>query len=572
MFFGLTNSPATFQAMMNDIFKDKIREGWVSIYMDNILIHMDNDVAKHWKYVHWILQKLEENNLYLKPEKCTFEQQKIKFLDVVLEGRTIQMDPTKITGVADWPAPKTVKDVWAFLGFTGFYRYFIPNYSNIARPLIDLTKKAIPFHWDPPQFKAFETMKTLICQKPILQQPHYEAPFFLATDTSVYGMGAVLSQEGEPNPCTQKPTQHPIAYYSAMFTPTERNYDIYKHKLLAILKSLEHWWPHLAVTEIPITVLTDHANLTFWKNPRKVNWRVARWFAMLQDYNLTIKHIPGKLHAAPDMLSWPPNANKGEEDNQNLTLLPKEMFAQLTMTPETEWRELQQRIAQIQRKFQPLIQKWKMKYLLAKKRNSDKTTWWAAQGRMVLSPHHQLRTNIAQWYHDIPMAGHPGWDKTIHQISRNFWWPGMNAWITNFVKGCAVCQQNKNLTHRKRIPTFHIPATNDALSFKVIVMDLITQLPKSQGHNAILTIVDQGCSRAAIFLPCQTTITGEEVAQLYAENIYQWFRLPVKVISDQDPHFTSHFAKALCTKLQIKQNVSMVFHPQTDGLSERKNQ
>ena len=111
MFFGLTNSPATFQAMMNDIFKDEIREGWVSIYMDNILIHMDNDVAKHRKYVHWILQKLEENNLYLKPEKCTFEQQKIKFLGVVLEGGTIQMDPTKITGVADWPAPKTVKDI-----------------------------------------------------------------------------------------------------------------------------------------------------------------------------------------------------------------------------------------------------------------------------------------------------------------------------------------------------------------------------------------------------------------------------------------------------------------------------
>ena len=103
-------------------------------------------------------------------------------------------------------------------------------------------------------------------------------------------------------------------------------------------------------------------------------------------------------------------------------------------------------------------------------------------------------------------------------------------------------------------------------------MDLITQLPKSQGHDAILTIVDQGCSRAAIFLPCQMTITGEEVAQLYAENVYQWFGLPTKVISDQDPHFTSHFARALCTKLQIKQNMSTAFHPQTDGLSERKNQ
>jgi len=166
------------------------------------------------------------------------------------------------------------------------------------------------------------------------------------------------------------------------------------------------------------------------------------------------------------------------------------------------------------------------------------------------------------------MAGHPGGDETIHQIACNFWWPGMNAWITSFVKGCAICQQNKNLTHWKRVPTFHIPATDNTLPFKVVVMDLITQLPKSQGYNAILTIVDQGCSQAAIFLPCQTIITEEEVAQLYAENVYQWFGLPIKVISNRDPCFTSHFVKALCTKLQIKQNVSTAFHPQTDSLLE----
>jgi len=293
------------------------------------------------------------------------------------------MDPSKIKGIANWPAPRTVKDIQAFLGFTGFYCYFVPNYSNITCPLIDLTKKATPFHWEIPQFKVFETMKTLICQKPILQQLQYEAPFFLATNTSAYGMGAILSQEGEPNPRTKKPTQHPIAYYSATFIPTERNYDIYEQELLAILKSLEHWRPHLAATEIPVTVLTDHANLTFWKNPRKVNRRVARWFAMLQDYNLMIKHIPGKLHAAPDMLSRPPNADKGEEDNQNLTLLPKKMFAQLTMTPEAEWREIQRRVIQVQKMFQPLIQKWKTKYFLTKKSSTDSLTWitwWSVQG------------------------------------------------------------------------------------------------------------------------------------------------------------------------------------------------
>ena len=119
---------------------------------------------------------------------------------------------------------------------------------------------------------------------------------------------------------------------------------------------------------------------------------------------------------------------------------------------------------------------------------------------------------------------------------------------------------------------FRIPAHPTAFPFQVIAMDLITQLPKSEGSDAILTIVDQGCTRAAVFIPCSTTISGEGVAQLYLENVYRWFGLPMKVISDRDPRFTSHFARALCEKLQIRQNVSTAFHPQTNGLSERKNQ
>ena len=255
----------------------------MTIYMDEILIHTTDDIEDHRKKVHRILDKLQQNNLFLKPEKCLIEKRTMEFLGMVLKKGTIQMDPTKVKGVADWPRPQTVKDVREFLGFTGFYQYFIPNYSAMARPLIDLTRKATPFHCEEPQVKAFEMLKTLMCRKLILHQTDYSKPFFLATDASAYGMEAILSQEGELNPRTHKPTQHPIAYYSATFSPTERNYNIYERELLAVMKALEHWRPHLAATEIPVTVLTDHVNLTYWKNPKKVNRRVARWFATLQD-------------------------------------------------------------------------------------------------------------------------------------------------------------------------------------------------------------------------------------------------------------------------------------------------
>jgi hypothetical protein len=148
----------------------------------------------------------------------------------------------------------------------------------------------------------------------------------------------------------------------------------------------------------------------------------------------------------------------------------------------------------------------------------------------------------------------------------------MNAWITDYVKGCAVCQQNKIITHKAHTPAYCISTFDHTFPFQQVAMDLITGLPTCNGKDAILTIMDHGCSRAAIFLPCTTTITGVGIAQLYLDNVYQWFGLPTKVISDRDPCFTSHFGCALSQLLGIRQNLSLAFHPQMDGISERANQ
>jgi hypothetical protein len=174
--------------------------------------------------------------------------------------------------------------------------------------------------------------------------------------------------------------------------------------------------------------------------------------------------------------------------------------------------------------------------------------------------------------HDHPTAGHPKRDETIRKAKKLQQWKGMNEWIANYVKGCAVCQQNKILTHRKKTPLYRITTEQGTLPFKQVAMDLITGLLKHKGKDTILTIVDHGCSRAAVFLPCATTITGPGIAQLYMDHVYKWFELPTKIISDRNPRFTSHFGKSLAQQLKINQNLSSAFHPQTDGISERKNQ
>ena len=148
----------------------------------------------------------------------------------------------------------------------------------------------------------------------------------------------------------------------------------------------------------------------------------------------------------------------------------------------------------------------------------------------------------------------------------------MTTWIKEYCMGCAICQQTKTLNHPRRTPLYKIPVDVGAPPFTTVSMDLITQLPRSGSYDAVFTIVDHRCSRAALFLPCKTTSTGEDLATLYYQHVIPWFGVPHKLITDRDPRFTSHFAKALCQQLGIRQNISTAYHPQTDGLSERKNQ
>ena len=243
MFFGLTNSPATFQAMMNALYHDTIwkhksRGTTIRIYMDDIAIATkDLSLPLHEAAVSDVLQVAKDNSLFFKLSKSVFHASAIDYLGVILEKGKTRMDPAKVSGVRDWPTPKCVKDVRSSHGFCNFYRAFIAGFSKIALPLNALTKKGQPFVWTMATQEAFDMLKWKVMEEPVLLHPILTQPFELKVDASGFAIGAVLMQKGDNN------KRHPVGFYSTTLTPAERNYNIYNLELLAIVKLLRHWRP-----------------------------------------------------------------------------------------------------------------------------------------------------------------------------------------------------------------------------------------------------------------------------------------------------------------------------------------
>ena len=188
--------------------------------MDNLLIYSP-DTTTHTEWTKWVLQHMVKLDLHLKLERCTFAISKVQYLGMIVKSGQLAMDPVKLNRIAHWPTPSKVKDVCLFLGFANFNHWFISNYSTIACPLIDLTKKNLPWNWTPSQQHTFNHFKHLFPSKPVLYIPDLSFPFAIATDTSKYASDAILLQTNSNE------EWHPCSYLSQSFSPAEWNYNIY---------------------------------------------------------------------------------------------------------------------------------------------------------------------------------------------------------------------------------------------------------------------------------------------------------------------------------------------------------
>uniref|UniRef100_A0A3B3DGY8 Gypsy retrotransposon integrase-like protein 1 n=1 Tax=Oryzias melastigma TaxID=30732 RepID=A0A3B3DGY8_ORYME len=530
--FGLTNAPAIFQNMVNDVLGDMVNK-FVFVYLDDILIFSRSE-TEHIKHVRQVLQRLLQNKLFVKAEKCEFHTPTTSFLGLLVAKDKIMMDPKKTDAVLEWPVPTSRKQLQRFLGFANFYRRFIKGYSQVAAPLHALTSSKCTFTWSAAATYAFTELKRRFTTAPILTMPDPARQFIVEVDASEVGVGAVLSQRSETDHRV-----HPCAFFSRRLSPAERNYDVGDRELLAIKLALEEWRHWLEGSSQPFIVFTDHRNLEYLRTAKRLNPRQARWSMFFTRFDFTLSYRPGSKNTKADALS---RLHDGEQcPSEPERVLPSSVRIAL-MNTEIE-KEVLNATAHL-------------------------PTPSACPQDSLFVPDN-LRSKVIQWCHASHLYCHPGVRRTLSVVQQRFWWPTLRQDVKDYVAACPECMQSK--TERRHPAGLLHPLPVPKRPWSHISMDFVTGLPSSAGNTTILTVVDR-FSKMAHFIPLPKLPSAKEMAEILVQHIFRLHGFPRDIVSDRGPQFIARFWAEFCRLLGVTVSLSSGFHPQSNGQSERLNQ
>ncbi|RDY07796.1 Retrovirus-related Pol polyprotein, partial [Mucuna pruriens] len=294
MSFSLCNTSSTFQLYMIGIFSDMLKD-CMEVFMEDFMVYTDSFDAC-LANLSMVLMRCIDTNLVLNFEKCHFMVTEGIMLGHLVSNRGVEVDKSKINIITSIPNPTSMWEVRSFLGYAGFYRRFIKNFSKIALPLSKLLQKDVDFEFDQPYVEAFQELKNRLTSAPILQAPNWELPFELMCDASNSALGAILGQRakvGKPVPV--------IAYASQTMDPTQLNYTTTKKELLEIVFSFDKFRSYLLGSKI--VVFSDHVALRFLLKKPNAKSRLIWWMLHLQEFNIEIRDKKGAENSVADQLS-----------------------------------------------------------------------------------------------------------------------------------------------------------------------------------------------------------------------------------------------------------------------------
>jgi hypothetical protein len=291
--FGLKTATGIFNRMMRKLLGPMNRND-VYHFMDDVLIATET-WKEHMIALEAVLKRLKEANLAAKPSKCYVGYSELPYLGHEIGRGRRWPEADKVEKISKATPPNTKKELRSFLGLTGFYRAYIKNYSTIAIPLSDMTKKEHPekLRWNDESRQSFEMLKKMICESPVLCMPDYDKEFILRTDASDRGIGAILMQEHEGQ-------LRPLAYQSKKLNGAESRYATVEKECLATVWGIQKFERYLYGRHFILE--TDHQPLKCLQR-QPTNPRLMRWALQLQPYSFTIRVIPGRENHGADYLS-----------------------------------------------------------------------------------------------------------------------------------------------------------------------------------------------------------------------------------------------------------------------------
>lgn len=557
--FGLVNAPSIFQRTITKALSAKIpnanfeqQEKQALAYMDDLIITSKN-IQEGLEKLENTFKLLNNANLTLNVQKCFFFQTSIDYLGYEISYEGIRPGKSKIEAVENFPEPKNVHEVRQFIGLASYFRKFIKDFSIIARPLTELTRKTVTWKWSVDEQQAFETLKSKLVQRPVLALYNPQFKTELHTDASKIGLAGILLQK-EHDSAPLKP----IAFYSRKTTLDEQKFHAYDLETLAVVTSLNRFRVYLLGIEF--TIVTDCNALRATFSKRDILPRIARWWLTLQEYDCIVIYRPNQSMTHVDALSRNPIGT-------NQLLIEPELPRVLNITRDDWLMSLQQtdpKLTHIRKVLEDpdyndvvdIKQNFIIKDNKLFRKVGDELKWAVPKG---------ARWQICQQNHDE--IGHFSLDKTLSKIKKDFWFPKMKKFVSKYVKACVHCAYGKDTSGKKEGYLHPIPKID--IPFHTCHIDHLGPFVRSSRGNMYILLIVDGFTKFCILKPLRNLKSTLTIRAL--GDVFSTFGYPSRLISDRGTCFTSKEFEKFCADSKIKHILNAVASPRANGQVERYN-
>ena len=549
--YGLCNAGASYQRLMKACLSG-LPSHRILAYMDDIVI-FSKEFDQHLRDVELVFERLGAANISLKASKCVFAAECVEFLGYSLSSKGIKPQQRLTSVINEFACPTSRKEVRRFLGLAGFYRNFIPGFGDIAHPLNRLTSDNVKFAWDDSCEEAFRQLKHSLASEPVLAFPRIGEEFVVDVDASDLAFGGVLLQTGRDQHL------HPVGYFSDAVQKSQNGWAPTTKEAFALILAVRHWRVYLA--GISFTLNSDHNPLVHMREQKDPRGKFARWITELEEFDYTVKYVPGVENVKADALS----RNTGADVSQPESPLEEKIYSILTgerfQKQIVEEQDADPVIGVVKRCVanNQRIAQGRLKRVQNQLR-IDTDGILRKSGRTVVPA--SLRPFVLEEIHNTT---HFGVEKTYSLLQKRFYWPSMFKCTQIFIERCGTCQKAKCLTNPPKAPL--LPMVIPAKPMEFVAID-IAQMPKDNDGYQYFLLVGDIFSKYINALPLREQ-SAKSVTKVLTSNWIYTHGTPQFLLSDQGSNVDGVVVNELCNKIGVEKRRSSAYHSQGNGFAER---